>query len=84
MFDRAADAAFLLLMSCSYYQRFTLEYSLRPMLNQGGRPDSNIKDVGLNGFAVAGCGTVAGCADPGYDFEGRELISASSLEERIA
>jgi hypothetical protein len=44
----------------------------------------NIKDVGLNGFAVAGCGTVAGCADPGYDFEGRELISASSLEERIA
>ena len=31
-----------------------------------------------------GCGTVAGCADPGYDFEGRELISASSLEERIA
>jgi len=43
-----------------------------------------IKYVGLNGFAVAGCGTVAGCADPGYDFEGRELISASSLEERIA
>jgi hypothetical protein len=48
------------------------------------RHTGNIKDVGLNGFAVAGCGTVAGCADPGYDFEGRELISASSLEERIA
>jgi hypothetical protein len=44
----------------------------------------HIPNVGLNGFAVAGCGTVAGCADPGYDFEGRELISASSLEERIA
>ena len=42
----------------------------------------NIKDVGLNGFAVAGCGTVAGWIDRGYYFEGRELVSASGLEEK--
>jgi Phage integrase, N-terminal SAM-like domain len=43
-----------------------------------------LKPVGLNGFAVVGCGTIAAWVNHGYCFKGRELVSASVLEARNA